>query len=89
MAVDPSTLTTLSVAQAAALAKARGIVDAELRLRYDGQFPIKIRRGIIDFIFKENEIVLNTLIDEYTAAGWAVVAYTSDSQGEWFSFYPA
>jgi hypothetical protein len=87
MATTPADLTVLNAAQLAAISRARGIIDAELRLRYAGPFPIKIRRGIIEFLFKENEQVLNAVLDEYRSAGWEVVAYSSSDQGDWFSFY--
>lgn len=87
MTAAPSELITLSVAQASVATRARGIIDAELRLRYNDQFPIKIRRGLIDFLFKENEQVLNSVLNDYRAAGWEVVSYSSPDQGDWFSFY--
>jgi hypothetical protein len=89
MATTPAELTTLNTAQLAVVSRARSIIDAELRLGYNNQFPVKIRRGIIDFVFKENELVLNTILDEYRASGWEVVSYSSENQGDWFSFYPA
>jgi hypothetical protein len=89
MAITPLELQTLSTEQISSISRARSIIDAELRLKVDEAFPIKIRQGIIDFIFKENAMVLDALISEYRAAGWEVVTYLSDSQGTWLSFYPS
>lgn len=88
MAVSPNELLTLTAAQLSAQTRARGIIDAELRLNYDNQWPVKIRRGIIDFMFNENEAVLASLLNEYRSAGWTVISYSSTDQGDWFSFYP-
>jgi hypothetical protein len=89
MAVTPVELLTFTAAQISVQSRARGIIDAELRLNYDNQWPVKIRRGIIDFMFKENEAVLETLLNEYRAAGWSIISYSSEDQGDWFSFYPS
>lgn len=87
MAATPSSLLTLNTAQLAVMARARTAIDAELRLRINSELPVKIRRGIIDFIFSENPLVLSTLLDEYRAAGWTIIGYTSEEQGDWYSFY--
>lgn len=89
MAVTPSNLTTLSADQASVASRAGAIIDAELRLRYDDGFPIKIRRGSIDFLFNENEQVLNAVLSTYRASGWQIISYSSPDQGDWFSFYPS
>ena len=89
MAVSPLDLGTLSVAQLSSISRARAIIDAELRLRYDGQWPIKVRRGIIDFMFKENQAALDSLLEEYRSSGWNVVKYQSPDQGDWYSFFPS
>jgi len=88
MTILPSALTSLSTAELAVIARAQVIIDAELRLKSDSPFPIKIRRGIIEFCFLQNQSVIDSLINSYVVAGWDVVRYHSADQGDWFSFAP-
>jgi hypothetical protein len=88
MAITPLEVSTLTAAQLALVARARAIIDAEIRLQHNGTFPVKIRRGLMDFIFLQNEVLIETLTAEYEAAGWSVTKYTSDDQGDWYSLFP-
>ncbi len=86
MTISPDDVATLTTAQEALLTRARSIIDGELRLRLYQSGPVKIRRGIIDFMFTQNPQLLDVLIAGYRSAGWNVFTYTSADQGAWYSF---
>ncbi len=86
MTISPSDVETLTSAQETLLARARTLIDGELRLRLYKSGPVKIRRGIIDFMFAQNPQLIDILLDEYRTAGWNVFSYTSPDQGDWYSF---
>ncbi len=86
MTISPSDVSTLTSAQEALLTRARSIIDGELRLRLYQSGAVKIRRGIIDFMFTQNPELIDILMDEYRAAGWSVFRYSSSDQGDWYCF---
>lgn len=85
MAITPESLNSLSTAELAVITKAETIIDAELREKFIQNNPVPIRYGIIDFVFDENERVVDQLIENYEDQGWVITKYES-KDGRWLNF---
>lgn len=85
MAVTPSALSTLSTDELAVVTKAEGLIDADLRAKFTDNKPVRVRYGLIHFVFDENKRVLDEIIARYVAVGWNVTKYEGKN-GEWLNF---
>ena len=85
MAVTPIALATLSAAEQAIVTKAEGLIDLDLRNKFTDNKPVKVRYGLVSFVFDENERVLDDLIARYVAVGWKVTKYDGKN-GKWINF---
>ena len=85
MAVTPAALTTLSTDEQAVVTKAEELIDLDLRNKFASSRPVKVRYGLIHFVFDENVRVLDDLIARYVAVGWKVTKYEG-KEGKWLNF---
>ncbi len=85
MAVTPQSLVALTTEEQEVVTRAETAIDAELRLKFVPNKPTKIRFAIIDFVYDENQRVLDAIINLYTAVGWKIIKYDSDN-GPWLNF---
>jgi len=85
MAITPASLSILSSDELIVVSKAESLIDLDLRTKFKDDKPVKIRYGLISFVFDENERVLDEIIARYEAVGWKVIKYEGDN-GRWLNF---
>lgn len=86
MPATPDESLELTEEQLSVIAETQAEVDRYLADFYQDGRQVDVRHALLAPLFEYSEKVLNRFIQEYEAAGWTVIKYSNDSQGEWLSF---
>ena len=85
MTISPDDALTLTEEQIIVIAEVQAEIDLHLANNYSDGKQVDIRHSIIAPLFQYDQKVLLALITSYEIAGWTVVKYTNDRQGDWLS----
>lgn len=86
MPATPDEVLELTDEQLGVIAEVQAEVDLHLANFFVDGRQVDVRHAIIAPLFQYEEKVLLAFIAQYEAAGWTIVRYKNDRQGDWLSF---